>query len=1124
MQDSNQSNVDLLNAPFALLFIRARRDVLPLIFPHEGFCAVNNSGSRRWRHRTSAALLAAVLGSTGFGFAAAPALAQEAQSPSAQSDKQLDKQDRARVAQAEAEGKPTVTLLVAAEKGKLDAATNDLKALGGVVESTEREVDYLKVTVPRDKAEKAAKLASVNAVDVDGLVALDDPMPEGATTPLPQKAPDATTPKDNPYMPIGDTNAAPFTQAHPKWDGRGTTIAILDTGIDLEHPALQTTTTGERKIVDWYNANATNSGDGTWVAMSKERYTGKFAVGGVNYTAPATGGPYTFGSFKEISQDLGLGNSETGGDINRDGDRTDAFGVLQDITTKEVRVDLDGDGDFTDQTAMIDYKYKKDVGFFGADNPATPVVDKVAFVVQTDKSVYDNAGTAYVNLGISAAAHGTHVAGITSANGMFGGKMTGAAPGAKLMAVKVCLSTPSCTSSGLIDGVLYAARNGADVVNISIGGLPALNDGNNARAELYNRTIAEYNVQIFISAGNSGAGANTVGDPSVATDALSVGSYIRKETWLSNYGSVTKQGDSLHGFSSRGPREDGGFKPDIIAPGSAISTTPRWQAPGPVAGTYELPAGYAMFNGTSMAAPQATGAGALLVSAYKATHSGERPNVAKLRNAIKSGAGYTETLGAYEQGAGLFDVIDAYNILKKDGATDTITSEVAVNTVLSAQLKPKPNTGVGIHDREGVQVGKDYTRTYTLTRTTGAAGPVKFNVEWEGDWRSFDSAETVTLPLNTPVKFDVKVKPSKAGVLSSVMNLDNPATPGVDLKTLNTIFAAGDFNAAGKFAVTKTGNAARNQSSSLFVRVPQGTSALKVDLAGGGAAGKGQVRFLRFDPYGVPFDITSSTNCYNPDAGAGCSNGTATSRTVANPTPGVWEIVVEARRTSDADEAPYSVTASVLGTAISPNPDVIASATLNVPLARSYQVTNSLATFAGGVIGTSLSSAKIARPSIAQDGQQVYDVTVPAGAFSIGATIGKPSDISADLDLTLLNCTTGACVIAKTSADGDSEESVLQAAPAAGLWKVVVDGYAVPAGTTAYDYIDFYTAPSATLGLISVADPVAERPAGTTWTVNATVTPKGQPGPGRVLRGELIVQTADAATIGTGQVLVQSVS
>ena len=57
-------------------------------------------------------------------------------------------------------------------------------------------------------------------------------------------------------------------------------------------------------------------------------------------------------------------------------------------------------------------------------------------------------------------------------------------------------------------------------------------------------------------------------------------------------------------FSSRGPGEDGGFKPKLVAPGSAISSTPQWQAGQPVAGTYTLPPGYAMFNGTSMASPR----------------------------------------------------------------------------------------------------------------------------------------------------------------------------------------------------------------------------------------------------------------------------------------------------------------------------------------------------------------------------------------------------------------------------------------------------------------------------------------------------------------------------------------
>ena len=53
-----------------------------------------------------------------------------------------------------------------------------------------------------------------------------------------------------------------------------------------------------------------------------------------------------------------------------------------------------------------------------------------------------------------------------------------------------------------------AANRGVDVINMSIGGLPALNDGNNARAILYNRIIAD-GVQLVISAGNSGNALNT---------------------------------------------------------------------------------------------------------------------------------------------------------------------------------------------------------------------------------------------------------------------------------------------------------------------------------------------------------------------------------------------------------------------------------------------------------------------------------------------------------------------------------------------------------------------------------------------------------------------------------------
>src|SRR4029453_14409541 len=192
-----------------------------------------------------------------------------------------------------------------------------------------------------------------------------------------------------------------------------------------------------------------------------------------------------------------------------------------------------------------------------------------------------------------------------------------------------------------------------DVMNMCIGGLPALNDGNNTRAVLYNRLIEQYNVQMFISAGNDGPGLNTIGDPGLVSKVMGVGAYVTKATWQSNYGSDSSFVDNLHPFTSRGPREDGGFKPQIVAPGAAVSTTPLWQ-PG-VGLPYALPPGYQLANGTSMASPQAAGAAALLVSA--AQQYGAQHQPAQIRQALNSTALFlTSRYQAYEQGNGLIDV------------------------------------------------------------------------------------------------------------------------------------------------------------------------------------------------------------------------------------------------------------------------------------------------------------------------------------------------------------------------------------------------------------------------------------------------------------------------------------
>ena len=93
-------------------------------------------------------------------------------------------------------------------------------------------------------------------------------------------------------------------------------------------------------------------------------------------------------------------------------------------------------------------------------------------------------------------------------------------------------------------------------------------------------------------------------------------------------------------------------------------------------------------------------------------------------------------------------------------------------------------------------------------------------------------------------------------------------------------------------------------------------------------------RFLRFHPYGVGIDSNSSLSCYSPSAGS-CV-GSPLSRTTSNPQAGVWEVTVEARRTSDVENADYTLTASIRSPAsrlcrreAAPNVRVAAPARLN---------------------------------------------------------------------------------------------------------------------------------------------------------------------------------------------------
>jgi hypothetical protein len=1057
--------------------------------------------------------------------------ASTASTPKTLAKSKFTKQDRGLLLKKRAQGARNVTLLVATPRGKTASVARDLKRLGGKVAYRHNKLGYVRVSVPLRKAEEASRLKGIQAINVDQVLPLPDPRPAGSEDPTPQPPPGAQTPRSNPYMPTRDTGAAQFVDHHGSWDGRNVTIGIVDTGVDLHHPSLNETSTGARKIEDWVTyTHPSTDGDPTWRAFTSNVTitNGTFTAFGVNYTGAPNG---TF-RLARMREDLLGATSEygiaCGSDLDRDGTCGDFFVMLWRASDNMVWVDSDNDTSLADESPMTTYKVNHDIGYFGHDNPATPVRESVPFVVQPMTEADPVTGLFFVNVGIVAGAHGSHVAGIAAGNSLFGGQMSGAAPGAKLVSVRACLFVAGCTSHALIEGMIYVVEEAdVDVVNMSIGGLPALNDGNNARAILYNRLIEDNNVQMFISAGNSGPGVNTIGDPSVATKVMSVGSYIAKDSWQRNYGSDSTFVDNLHPFSSRGPAEDGNFKPQIVAPGSAISSVPTWQAGQPVAGTYTLPPGYGMFNGTSMASPQAAGAAALLISAAKAElarrhsrHDGMFWRPAQLRQAMNSTSRYLSGYNAADQGNGLINVGEAWELLEEELEPVNITSRVAVRTLLSDFLL-EPGFGPGIHDREGVTVGQSYVRQYTFKRTSGPNRPVLYHLRWVGNDGTFSSQNNVLLRLNVPTTVNVIVNPATSGIHSAILNLDNSSTDGIDYQTMNTVIAPDVLTAANGYSVTKSGTIGRNQAQHFFFRVPAGNPVLKIDLTGPTPdAGTGQVRFLRWHPYGLGVDSNASTSCYMPPV-AGCSTGSPLSRTVAGAQAGVWEVTVEARRTSDVAFAPFTLTASLFGVSVSPNPDVIPNAQVGVPVPRSYTFQNNFGEFTGRAVGSALGSARRGVFTIAHHAVQEYFTTIPAGTTSFRATIGGPSDPAADLDLFVYECNP-TCVLRGQNADGDSEESVTIANPAAGNWKVVVDGFSVPAGTTTYNYVDIFA--NAGLGTVAVTDADAVRPAGGSWTAPGSVTAGAVPETGRVLLGTVNVVTTGGVTVGSGDVVVEHVT
>ncbi|HNQ77650.1 MAG TPA: S8 family serine peptidase [Acidobacteriota bacterium] len=482
------------------------------------------------------------------------------------------------------------------------------------------------------------------------------------------------------FLSTSTIGAGEFVAKHPAYDGRGVIIAVCDSGVDLGLAGLDRTTTGENKMIDARDFSGQYAFKAEKAEVSKD--DGSIYSGG---------GKRLFGWEKALpganSKDLFVGyfdedsakNSEVK-DLNGNGAENDIFGFIlyEDKAGSKpewkVLLDRDGNGSLEGEQPLSDYSTgRKYFQLEGRDRHSGYLPMNLAVNIDAEKKE--------VAFYAADGSHGTHVAGIAAGCRIDGQeKFNGIAPGACVMGLKIgnnAYSGGATTPGSMISAWRYAVEKAKEldmplVIQMSYG-IGAEDEGMSKAEELIDQLLADNpEVCATVSNGNEGPQISTAGLPSCASNVLSIGAVLARTTAKDLYGANLAQ-DELFSFSSRGGEYN---KPDFVCPGFAAATVPLWEE------------GKNVMRGTSMAAPQAAGAVALVLSAAKAERLPIRRDIlnAALRRSAKEIPGYN----ILDQGWGLVNIERALEIYRSLAKRE--------NPVLSFKVEtksPEMATGKG---------------------------------------------------------------------------------------------------------------------------------------------------------------------------------------------------------------------------------------------------------------------------------------------------------------------------------------------------------------------------------------------------------------------------------------------